>query len=110
MIEKLMTSKELEAQANKNTVNEYLKSLGDYGDTTVLEKFVNELPKRERQVIRLKFWHNFSHDEISRHAKIRRNQVEIILSNAISLLRKRMLSKLAELEPEWMEERTLMVG
>lgn len=109
-METLMTSKELETQSNKNTVNEYLKTLGDYGDTTVLEKFVNELPKKERQVIRLKFWHNFDHDEISHHAKIRRNQVEVILANAISLLRRKMLSQLADLEPSWMEENSLMVG
>ena len=74
MMETIMTSKHLEAQTNKNTVNEYLKTLGDYGDITVLEKFVNELPKKERQVVRLKFWHNFDNDEISHHAEIRRNQ------------------------------------
>lgn len=110
MMETLMNSKQLETQANKNTVNEYLKTLGDYGDTTVLEKFVNELPKKERQVIRLKFWHNFDNDEISHHARIRRNQVEVVLANAISLLRRKILSKLAELEPSWMEDNTLMVG
>jgi len=110
MMETLMTSKQLENQANKNTMNDYLKTLGDYGDTTVLEKFVNELPKKERQVIRLKFWHNFDNDEISQHAGIRRSQVETILSNAISQLRKKMLSKLVELEPEWVEENSLMVG
>lgn len=110
MMETLMTSKQLETQANKNTVNEFLKTLGDYGDTTVLEKFVNELPKKERQVIRLKFWHNFDNDEISHHAGIRRNQVEVVLANAISLLRRKILSKLAELEPRWMEDNTLMVG
>lgn len=110
MMETLMTSKQLEKQANKNTVNEYLKTLGDYGDTTVLEKFVNELPKKERQVIRLKFWHNFDNDEISHHARINRSQVEMILANAISLLRRKMLSKLAELEPSWSEENSLMVG
>lgn len=110
MIETLMTSKELEAQANKNTVTEYLKTLGNYGDTTVLEKFVLELPKRERQVIHLKFWHNFDLDEISHHAKIRRSQVEVVLENALSLLRKKMLNTLSDLEPEWMEERSLMVG
>lgn len=110
MMETLMTSKQLATQANKNTVNEYLKTLGDYGDTTVLEKFVNELPKKERQVIRLKFWHNFDNDEISHHAGIRRNQVEVVLANAISLLRRKILSKLAELEPSWMEDNTLMVG
>lgn len=110
MMETLMTPKELEAQANKNTVTEYLKTLGNYGDTTVLEKFVNELPPRERQVIRLKFWDNFDHDEISHHAKIRRGQVEIVLENALSLLRKKILSTLSDLEPEWLEERSLMVG
>lgn len=109
-METLMTSKQLENQSNKNTVNEYLKTLGDDGDTTVLEKFVNELPKKERQVIRLKFWHNFDLDEISHHAGIRRSHVETVLTNAISLLRKKMLSKLAELEPEWIEENTLLVG
>lgn len=110
MMEILMTSKQLETKANKNTINEYLKTLGDYGDTTVLEKLVNELPKKERQVIRLKFWHNFDNDEISHHAGIRRNQVEVVLTNAISLLRRKMLSKLAELEPSWKEDNTLMVG
>lgn len=110
MMETLMTSKQLETQANKNTVNEYLKALSDYGDTTVLEKFVNELPKKERQLIRLKFWHNFDNVEISYHAGIRRNQVEVILANAISLLRRKILSKLSELEPSWMEDNTLMVG
>ena len=110
MMETLMTSKQLETQASKNIVNEYLKNLSDYGDTTVLEKFVNELPKKERQVIHLKFWHNFDYDEISYHAGIRRNQVEKILDNAISLLRRKILSKLAELEPSWMEDNTMMVG
>ena len=111
MMETIMTSKHLEAQANKNTVNEYLKNIGDFGDTTVLEKFVNQLPKKERQVVLLKFWHNFDNDEISQHAGIRRNQVEIVLSNAISLLRKKLMSKLVELEPEWQtEEKNLMVG
>lgn len=110
MIETLMSPKQIEAHANKNTVNEYLKSLGNCGDSTVLEKFVNELPKKERQVIRLKFWHNFDHDEISFHAKIRRGQVEEILANAISILRRRILTTLAELEPSWMEENSLMVG
>lgn len=110
MMETLMTSKELESQSNKNTVSEYLKTLGDYGDTTVLEKFVNELPKRERQVIRLKFWHNFDLDEISFYAKIRRSHVEDVLANAISLLRRKMLTKLADLEPNWSEEQNLLVG
>jgi RNA polymerase sigma factor (sigma-70 family) len=111
MMETIMTSKHLEVQSNKNTVNQYLKTLGDYGDTTVLEKFVNELPKKERQVIVLKFWHNFDNDEISQHAGIRRNQVEIVLSNAISLLRKKLMTKLIELEPDWSkEEKNLMVG
>jgi DNA-directed RNA polymerase specialized sigma24 family protein len=110
MMETLMTSKQLENQANKNTINEYLKTLGNYGDITVLEKFVNELPKKERLVIRLKFWENFDHDEISHHAKIRRSHVDEVLVNAISLLRKKMLTKLAELEPEWTEQNTLMVG
>ena len=110
MMETLMTSKELETQSNKNTVNEYLKNLGDYGDTTVLEQFVNELPTKERQVLRLKFWHNFDNDEISHHAGIRRSHVETVLTNAISLLRRKILSRLAELEPDWIEDNTLMVG
>jgi RNA polymerase sigma factor (sigma-70 family) len=111
MLETLMTTKELETQANKNAVSEYLKTLSDYGDNTVLEKFVSELPKKERQVIRLKFWHNFDTVEISHHTSIRQNQVETVLANAISLLRKKMITKLVELEPEWkMEEKNLMVG
>lgn len=110
MIETLMSPKQLESKASKNAVNEYLKTLGDYSDTTVLAKFVDELPKKERLVIRLKFWENFDNDEISYHSGIRRNQVEIIIANAISLLRKKMLSKLADLEPEWMEENSLLVG
>lgn len=110
-METLMTTKELETQANRNAVSDYLKTLGDYGDTTVLEKFVSELPKKERQVIRLKFWHNFDNDEISHHAGIRQNQVETVLANAISLLRKKMITKLVELEPEFnIEENILLVG
>lgn len=101
MLEKLMSPKKLESLSNKNTVNEYLKNLNDYGEITVLEKFVDELPKKEREVIRLKFWESLDNDEIAYQAKICRHQVETILNNAISQLRRKMLNKLSKLEPNW---------
>jgi RNA polymerase sigma factor (sigma-70 family) len=103
MLEQLMSPENLETLSNQNTVNEYLKNLNDYGEITVLESFVNELPKKEREIIRLKFWEDLDNDEIAHQIRIERHQVEIILSNAISQLRHKMLNKLSKLEPNWIQ-------
>ncbi len=110
-METLMDMKTLEAHANKETVKEYLRGLNDSDGTSVLETFVNELPEMERKLIQLKFWSDMNHDEISVETGIRRNQVGIILERAISILRQKIITRLAGIESELeIEENTSLVG
>ena len=111
MMETLMNMKNLESHSNKETMGQYLKSLNDFDGPTVLETFVNELPKNERRLVYCKFWRNMNNDEISKTMRIEKSKVEIILKDAISLLRHKIITRLVELEPEWeLEDNTTQIA
>jgi len=111
MMETIMSMKKLESHANKESVNEYLKNLNQCDGPTVLETFVDKLPKTERRIVRLKFWENMNHDEIARTMRLNISQVNEILEKAISLLRHKMITTLVDLEPDFeIEENTSLVG
>jgi RNA polymerase sigma factor (sigma-70 family) len=101
MIETILSPESLQALSDKNIANQYAKDLYSCDGPSVLESFIDELPPKERKVIRLKFWHDMDFDEISYETRIRRNRVEEVLSNAISLLRQKMIEKLVGLEPSF---------
>lgn len=101
MMETILSPECLKKLSDRQVSNEFLKTLNHCDGPTVLEMFVESLPPRERKVIRLKFWQNMDFDEISYETKIRRDRVEKILANAISLLRQKMITKLVDLEDDW---------
>lgn len=101
MMETILSPECLKRLSDRQVSNEYLKTLNQCDGPTVLEMFVEALPPRERKVIRLKFWQDMDFDEISQQAGIRRDCVERVLANGISLLRQKMIEKLVDLEPTW---------
>ena len=111
MMEILMSMKKLESHANKESVNEYLRNINHCDGPTVLETFVDKLPKTERRIVRLKFWKKMNHDEIAHAMRLNLSQVNEILERAISLLRHKMITTLVDLEPDFeLEENTSLVG
>ncbi|PIQ68566.1 MAG: hypothetical protein COV91_03495 [Candidatus Taylorbacteria bacterium CG11_big_fil_rev_8_21_14_0_20_46_11] len=111
MMETILSPECLKKLSDRQVSNEYLKTLNHCDGPTVLETFVDGLPPRERKVIRLKFWHDMDFDEISYQTGIRRDRVEKVLANAISLLRQKMIEKLVNLEPDWeIEDSRLQVA
>ena len=111
MMEILMDMKKLERISNKNVVQNHLKNLNCDDGISVLKAIVHELPKIERKIVLLKFWENMNHDEIARTMRLNLTQVNDILDNAISRLRKMIITRLVDLEPEFeIEENTALVG
>lgn len=98
MLETVLNPDSLKKLSDINTHNTFLKSSTPIVGESTLSKLVNELPEKEKQILRNKFWLNKNMDEISKQMKIKRDQVEIVLANALSTLRQKMIQKLLLIE------------
>lgn len=53
-----------------------------------VDSAIKRLPLREQNIVKLYFFHGFTHEEIAEHEKISRTRVSQIISKSLSLLRR----------------------
>lgn len=111
MMETLMDMKKLETLANKEIVQNHLKNLNSDDGMSVLESLVHQLTKKEKRIVLLKFWENMNHDEIAHALRMSLSQVNLVLDNALSSLRKMIITRLVDLESDYsIEDNDSLVG